>query len=146
MLTWSMPLPLHCRIITSNSLAAWHSASSPASTVSTWKSATVIPFTHSSSRDGTTRRAGQRDGTARPFCTCCRSLPSAWSWTGAFLYRPLHSCAREASYLQNKDQDFIKITAFPKHTQVRSWNEWINIFLTVKHRYLKATPLVYEAI
>lgn len=31
-----MPRPLHWRIITSNSFAAWHSASSPATPVRTW--------------------------------------------------------------------------------------------------------------
>lgn len=35
--TWSIPRPLHWRIITSNSFAAWHSASSPATPVRTWK-------------------------------------------------------------------------------------------------------------
>lgn len=54
----------------------------------------------------------QHDGTAKPFCTCYRSLPSVWSWTGAFPYQSLHSCAREASYLQNKDKAFINVTVF----------------------------------
>lgn len=35
-LTWSMPRPLHCRMITSSNFAAWHSASSPATPVRTW--------------------------------------------------------------------------------------------------------------
>lgn len=41
-LTWSMHLPLHCRMMTSKSLAAWHSASSPVSMVNTYNRSKVM--------------------------------------------------------------------------------------------------------
>lgn len=60
-LTWSMPLPLHCRMMTSNSLAAWHSASSPASMVSTYNRSKVTTVDQPTQQQQQQQQQGKQD-------------------------------------------------------------------------------------
>ena len=99
-----MPRPLHCRMITSNSFAAWHSGSSPGSPVRTCvkRQAKGKPQNKSSLTGSVTPCVHYC--CTLPSCTCCRWSPGIWCQIGGCLCQLWHSCEGVASYLKQKEE------------------------------------------
>lgn len=127
-----MPRPLHCRMITSSSLTAWHSGSSPGSPVRTCvkgQSQVNLLNTHQSpqiiSLKTQPATSCMINCTILPSCTCYKSSPGIWCQIGEYLCQLWHSCEEEASYLKQKHIYFSHSWVYSKTNPHFSSGYWL---------------------